>query len=493
MREPVSGAVPAARIQETPETDRNKGGSASDIDELRQPAGSRAYRTWPIFSFALVALLALILVPPLTALRRSEAIYSEIRASEDQFQHTQRVFEALAQNVFTVSITIREFLLDTSPDAGHLYRSKLTDVRAQLEANLDRLRQSVPSDGGSTLTELQRQVEGYLGLVSEVFDWTAKQRIERGAFFLREEQRPRRETILAMAEQLSELNASMYATQQQRITDSELTFRSQLRQSLLLTFLAGVVISSAGILRMRSLERRARLERLQAQAATIEMRNLSVQLRRAQEEERRVISRELHDEVGQTMTALRMELGTLHRLRDADRNTFDASLTEIKALAERSVHTIRDIASMLRPPVLYDLGLDAAVQKQVREFSLRTGISATADVQGSFGDLTDRQRTYVYRVVQEALTNCAKHSDAREVSVIMTERKDAIALTIADNGVGFDRAVMGHGGLGLVGIEERVRELGGTVVMRSAIGQGVTIYITIPRQTHDESDPSPDR
>jgi signal transduction histidine kinase len=465
----VSRVAARPDIQTTPEIKRKKGGKAG-----------ATYRTWPVFTVALLALLGLMLVPAVTARWRSEAIYEDIRASQAQFQRTERVFEALSQSVYTISITIREFLLDNSPDASRLYRSRLNAARDDLRSNVALLSGMLPPDGNAVLQQLGLDVEQYLAVVLSVFDWTVEERVERGAYFLREEQRPRRETILAVAQQLSQLNTSVYAEQQKRITESEQRFRNELRQSALFALLTGIVVSAGGILRMRWLERRAAEQRERAEDTTEEIRKLSTRLRHAQEEERRAISRELHDDVGQTLTALRMELGTLERLRVADTPEFETRLAELKAMAEQSLHVTKDIAAGLRPSVLDDLGLAAAVQKQAREFSKRTGVVVDVAVDGPLEGLRDPHTTYVYRIVQEALTNCAKHARAQRIEVSLTDHGDSVELIVADDGVGFNRERTSTAGLGLIGMQERVRELGGTVVVQSAPGQGTSIRVSIP-------------
>jgi signal transduction histidine kinase len=242
-----------------------------------------------------------------------------------------------------------------------------------------------------------------------------------------------------------------------------------------------VLVSAAGILRIRWLERRARQQHHAAEQTSKEMRNLSIQLRHAQEEERREISRELHDEVGQKLTAMRMELGTLERLRKIGDGQFDSSLVEIKGLAEQSLRIIRDIAAGLRPSMLDDLGLGPALQKQVREFSKRTNTPASVEIEGDFGGLGDRQCIYIYRIVQEALTNCAKHAHARQIAFQMAGNHEGIDLKIVDDGVGFDPQRTAHSGLGLIGIEERVRELGGQIAIQSSPERGTIIHVNIPR------------
>jgi signal transduction histidine kinase len=445
------------------------------------PVRKRTYRTWAVFSLALSLLLGLMLVPALTALRRSEQIYREIRSNQEQFQNSQRAFEALSQNVFTISITIREFLLDNSPDAGRTYLARLASNWEQVQSNISRLRQILPSGETGVLLRLERELDAYRSSIVSIFGWTPQQRAERGAYFLREEQRPRRQSILAVAAELADLDSSLYEQQQRRTAESESRFREDLLRSVFFALLAGVVVSAAGILRIRWLERRAHQQHQQAEQTGEEMRSLSVRLRHAQEEERRTISRELHDEVGQKLTAMRMELGALERLRTASHSEFSVALTQVKELAEHSLRMIRDIATGLRPSVLDDLGLGAALQKQAREFSKRTGTPVSVTIDGGFVGLTDRQRTYVYRIVQEALTNCAKHARAHQISICLLGRSEQVELTVIDDGTGFDRVKAAHSGLGLIGIEERVRELGGVIAVQSSPNRGTTIHITIPQ------------
>jgi signal transduction histidine kinase len=446
-----------------------------------QSVRKRSYRTWPVFSLALGVLLGLMLVPALTALRRSEQIYREIRSNQEQFQNSRHVFETLSQNVFTISITIREFLLDNSPEAGRTYLARLSSNWEQLQSDIDRLRQILPPDETAALLKLDRELDAYRTPVLSIFSWTPQQRADRGAYFLREEQRPRRQSILAVAAELADLDASLYEQQQHRTAESESRFRGDLLRSVWFALLSGVVVSAAGILRIRWLERRAHHQHEQAEQTSEEMRNLSVRLRHAQEEERRTISRELHDEVGQKLTAMRMELGTLERLRTAGQSEFSSSLTQVKDLAEHSLRMIRDIATGLRPSVLDDLGLGAALQKQAREFSKRTSTPVFVSIEGGFDSVADRQRTYVYRIVQEALTNCAKHARARQISISLLSRAGQLELTVQDDGVGFDRDKTAHFGLGLIGIEERVRELGGVITVVSAPNHGTTIRVTVPQ------------
>jgi signal transduction histidine kinase len=174
-----------------------------------------------------------------------------------------------------------------------------------------------------------------------------------------------------------------------------------------------------------------------------------------------------------------MELGSLERLRAGGETDFHEHLGEAKELAEQSLRTIRDISSVLRPSVLDDLGLGAALQRHARLFSKRSGTSVTVHLEGELDQLPDRHRTYVFRMVQEMLTNVAKHSQAKSIAVNLRGESDLLTLTVTDDGVGFEPEQVRGKGLGLIGIEERVRELGGSLRVQAEPGRGVRIEVTI--------------
>jgi signal transduction histidine kinase len=285
---------------------------------------------------------------------------------------------------------------------------------------------------------------------------------------------------VAIADEIARLNAAFYRQQYENVNRSEQRFRRDLGRTIYLVLVAGLIVASASILRIAWLEKKAREQHEDAQRTGAELRNLSTRLRHAQEEERKTISRELHDDVGQKLTALRMELGGLERLREGEQPQFRERLNEVKALAEQSLRTIRDIAAGLRPSVLDDLGLGPALQRQARKYANGTGTPVSVELAGELDNLPERHRIYIYRIVQESLTNCAKHANASRIAISLNGTVDRIMLKIEDNGVGFEPSRMALQGLGLVGIEERVRELNGSVTIESAAGAGTRLAVDLP-------------
>jgi len=187
----------------------------------------------------------------------------------------------------------------------------------------------------------------------------------------------------------------------------------------------------------------------------------------------------LHDEVGQTLTGLGIELANLEHLRDGHKPEFRSHLGDAKRLTEETLRTVRNIAMGLRPSMLDDSGIVPAVRWQASELSRRTGTPVELQIEGDFDGLGDERRTCLYRVVQEALTNCARHAEAATIQITMQGNKESVCLSIHDDGVGFDTS-RARTGLGLIGIEERVKELGGSLAVRSWPNRGTLLSVEIP-------------
>jgi signal transduction histidine kinase len=213
---------------------------------------------------------------------------------------------------------------------------------------------------------------------------------------------------------------------------------------------------------------------------------LSAHLLTIQEEERKKLSRDLHDGVGQTITALKMELA---RLRVADDRHADR-LDRARALADATLRTIRDISLLLRPTALDDLGLEAALQWHAADFSRRTSVKC--ELSCSFADersIPESVRTCVYRIIQEALNNCEKHAHASKVNIEVHQSSEGIAVVVTDDGRGIppDSTT----GLGILGMRERATMLGGHLELSSEAGTGTKVSLLLPCAMPYFSDRSP--
>ena len=223
-------------------------------------------------------------------------------------------------------------------------------------------------------------------------------------------------------------------------------------------------------------------ERLRAEEAR---RDLLGRLVMAQEEERRRISRELHDQMGQQLAALMMGLKTLGTESYGRRSSLD-TLRRLEGMTDELSREVHTLAWDLRPPALDDLGLEAALANYAEEWAERSRVSVDFHSAGfAGGRLPLTHETAVYRIAQEALTNVAKHSGADRVSFILERRSDHVLAVIEDNGGGFDaEAALSAAGrgrrLGLLGMRERAALLGGTINVESAPEAGTTLFVRIP-------------
>jgi signal transduction histidine kinase len=208
------------------------------------------------------------------------------------------------------------------------------------------------------------------------------------------------------------------------------------------------------------------------------LQQLSARLVDAQETERRAISRELHDEVGQSLGALLVDIGRLSTTLAGDRPEVKEQLDNLKSVAERTFYSVRNIALLLRPSMLDDLGLAAALEWQGREVSRHSEIEVSVDSENVPEDLPDEHKTFIYRLVQEALTNAVRHSGGRTASVVVERLAKSIVVRVADDGRGFDP--VRSRGMGILGMEERVKRLGGTLRVESQPGQGTAVTAEFP-------------
>jgi signal transduction histidine kinase len=432
----------------------------------------------PVLIFGFGTLVILIALTGIGTYRRGQQIRAEVASLYELDRKVTASLHELEADIHLSGIFVRDYLLDPSHLTADLHRRELLAVRRRTEQRLQELGTSVGMEDPAALNRLQFEVDSYWDSLEPVFAWTPQQKMSLGSIFLRRQVLPRRDAVLALAGHIQKLTQVSLTRQRQRLRRSEVEFRRYLWAMLGITVSLGLLVAALSILRIHTLERQAREQQRRTAQAEQELRRLSQQLVQAQESERKSLSRELHDQVGQMLTALRMELASLGTLRDSPPD-FERHLREAKALAEQTLAAVRDLATGLRPAMLDDLGLGPALEWQGRDFARRSGIPVTVEIDGSLDGLPDSHRTCLFRVVQEALTNCARHARARSIRVAVHGGPDKLSLMIQDDGVGLP-ADAGGRGLGLLGIEERVRELGGSVTLRSQPHRGTLLQVEIP-------------
>ena len=220
-------------------------------------------------------------------------------------------------------------------------------------------------------------------------------------------------------------------------------------------------------------------DRLQEQ-----LRRLSRQVLSAQEEERKRISRELHDVIAQTLTGINIRLSALKKEAALNTKDLDSNIARTQKLVEKSVNIVHQFARELRPSVLDDLGLIPALHSFMKLFTTRTGVHSHLTAFAGIEHIDIARRTVLYRVAQEALTNVGRHARASRVEVTIQKLADCICMKIKDDGKSFRADRLLHGGrskrLGLLGMRERLEMVGGSFDVESAPGKGTTVIARIP-------------
>ncbi|MBV9504593.1 MAG: MCP four helix bundle domain-containing protein [Acidobacteriia bacterium] len=417
----------------------------------------------------LLLLMALAGIDGIQTLRQIEASSDEVR---EEFLQRTRVLERIRGDLYVSGTYVRDYLLEPESGKAEGHRYSLLETRRDMDQALNQYRTLLNAQESTPFQVLMRELTSYWRVLEPVFQWTTAERRNDGYFFLRDEVFPRRTSMLAIADQIRSLNEAQLNDGKEKVAQLFARIRWRLILTIGLTIGLGLLLAAFAMRKILFLE--ARTER-----AGTELKQLSARLVEAQENERRSISRELHDEIGQALSAVLVELANLSNLVKA-RNIEAAALKsgEIKRMIENSIGVARNMALLLRPSMLDDLGLVPALQWQAREIGRRDGVWVTVEAENVSENLPEDVKTCVYRVVQEALHNAVRHAAAAKIQVTVLQDADQLRLFVQDDGKGFDAAQ--QRGMGLLGIQERVSYLGGRFSVESKSGEGTVLGVTLP-------------
>lgn len=434
---------------------------------------------WPVSVFGLGFMLLIMGLSGVASIQETRRIHQQILSVEDSYRHIENLVEGIRADTSGADILRRDRLLDSS-GAGEDYGRQLKGLHSKTGGNLEKLRALRPQQESKVLDRLDTALRDYWDAAAAEFQESP---LKNKTASVRDQFASQSKKIFAVTEELGKLNEENFEARRRELSHAVENLQNDIWETMLTALCLGAIIAGASVFRISSLEKESAEYQKATKQAEGRLRQLSQQLVSSQEQERKALSRELHDEIGQLLTALRMELGNLERSRAASGGEADTHLDQAKKLAETTLKTTRDIAMGLRPAMLDLLGLGPALEWQTREYSRRYKTPIQLDVAGDLRDLPDPHRTYLYRIVQEGLTNCARHAHAKNIRVSLKDANGQLAVTVEDDGVGFDQ----HGGvaygLGLLGITERVRELCGNIAIRSEPGKGTRLEVMLPRET----------
>jgi signal transduction histidine kinase len=407
-----------------------------------------------------------------------------------RFLARNRTLERIRSNIYLSGTFVRDSLLAPEQSGVRAQLATLDGLRRDSETALSAYAAALEPEEAAPFEELRTGIEAYWKVLDRTFAWTAAERDKyRNAFFY-EELVPRRTSMLQIADRIEALNEEALRRGDVKLGDLFGRLQFGLLAMIAVTLLGGATLAGFTIFHILKLEGEVQQRLKESVHAQASLQELSARLVRAQEEERRALSRELHDEVAQAFSAVLMEAENLLDLQPAP--DVRAHLDSIRTVAGRGMNEIRNMALLLRPSMLDDFGLLPALEWQAREIARRTGLRVQVDSETP-EELPEEHKTCVYRVVQEALNNCAQHAQASAVQVSVRQEAGRILVTVQDDGSGFDPQRVR--GLGLLGMEERARHLGGTFQIDSRPGRGTLLRVTLPlaKLPQDCALPAPER
>jgi signal transduction histidine kinase len=425
-------------------------------------------------------LLLLLAFTGLNALSVLKRIQRENERIRQDYLHRNGILEQLRSDIYVSGTYARDLLLDPDPLLADLHKKEFESTRVRIAfavADYDRI---LRTEEREPFQRFVRELTSYFDSLRPALQWNAEQRRALGYSFVRNSLLPRRTVIVQLADQISRVNQNQLDAGNRQVNNLFASFRRQLIVLFVLTLACGVVLAGVSITRLLRWERLSALRLIEAEQARSSQRELSARLLAVQESERKALSRELHDEVGQALSGLLLGIGNVAATVAPETAAETRSrLNDLRRLAERIVAIVRDMSLLLRPSMLDDLGLVPALQWQARETSRTKNISVEVHADSISDELPEEHKTCIYRIAQEALHNVARHANATNVRIHLKEgQSHTLELRIEDDGRGF---VPEHErGVGLLGMEERVTHLGGTFRLDSKPGEGTRIYVELP-------------
>jgi signal transduction histidine kinase len=397
-------------------------------------------------------------------------------AQQEHFLARSRTLEKIRSAIYLSGTYTRDSLLAPEPNGSQAQLAALDGLQRDARSALDEYSKSLEPEEVTAFQSLRSEIDSYWKVLDRTFSWTPQQRANYRYEFFYNELIPRRTSMLQIADRVAQLNEQALQRGDRQLNSLFGRLQLGLIAMIAITLLGGAALAGLASFEILRLENQARKRLEETVEARAGLRDLSARLIRAQEDERRALSRELHDETGQSFSAILMEAENLLDMQPG--GALEPRLESVRALAQSGLNETRNMALLLRPSMLDDLGLLPALNWQAKETGRRTGLRVQVSVSDLDGGLGEEHKTCIYRIVQEALNNSARHAQASTVQVAVRAEPGKILLTVQDDGSGFDAHRVR--GLGLLGMEERVRHLGGLFEIDSQPGRGTSLRVELP-------------
>ena len=372
---------------------------------------------------------------------------------------------------------VQQFVAQTAADQDAEAR-RLDRLNLEIDADFNRYPSVRDSEEDALLNGMRRVFSQQRTLYVTILTARPAQRRRQAESMLAEHLVPVQKQILDWSGKLQVWNGDRLQRADRALVTQFANLQASLSRVLAIGFGSGLLLVLGSMAYIVRLDRQTRVRYVELARSRHELQQLSARLVDAQETERRAISRELHDEVGQALGALLVDIGRLSTTLSGEHPEVRAQLDNLKSVAEQTFQSVRNIALLLRPSMLDDLGLAAALEWQGREVSRRSQMEVSVESESVPEDLPDETKIAIYRLVQEALNNAVRHSGARNAKVVARRLAKSIVVRVTDDGRGFNP--LRSRGMGILGMEERVTRLGGTLRVESQPGKGAAVTAEFP-------------
>jgi signal transduction histidine kinase len=442
----------------------------------RGPVGASALKISLALGYS--AALALLLGNSYLAIKTIEEVKQESDLINNNYATSSQLLERLQLDIASAGIIIRDFVFALESESAGDYKSKLSIIKKRLDQDMKRYAPQITIAGErATWSTLEHEVADFWNAVDRILAlYPEHSTLEIKS--LMNDTVIKRRRVQDMAERLATLNQQAAEEARQRLGAMHKSFRRGLVLQTAACLLIGLLVAVIAYGYFLRLQRELLDQYRQDLDNKENLQRLSTHLVNAQEEERKVISQELHDQIGQSLTGVRIILGTVEKgLSDAQAVLRD-EVREAKDITEQTIKEVREISHMLHPSILDDLGLIPALQSYIDRFARYSGIEAEFTAPTITERYSEELEVNLYRIVQEALCNVSKHAQAKKVQVALARRAATLELRISDDGQGFlaKELKQGDRGLGLLSMRERVARFGGELVINSQPGRGTHLY-----------------
>jgi len=422
-------------------------------------------------------LLVLLLGAGISALQTLRKLHDAEISARQRLVERRRVLTTVVLSANVYSNNLERILLSENPPQEDRITTEVFRRAQEALSAVEAYPRDTSPEEQNLLAHLQASLLEEEDIFRSAKAWNPQEFRGRAQQVVSEELIPRRQQFVTIAQQIELLNDNETLAAQQASFSEFGRLQDRLTRLLLIALTSGLALAIGSAIYILRLERQERLRYAELEHNREELQQLSARLVDAQETERRSLSRELHDEVGQALGLLLMDVGRLSNQLTGDAKGQEM-VQRIKTVAERTVQTVRNMALLLRPSMLDDLGLVSALEWYAREVSRSSNTEVEVKAENVSETLPDSLMVCIYRVVQEAVNNARRHAHAKNVTVEVKQTDTVVQVQIRDDGSGFDGKRIR--GIGLLGMDERVKRLRGMLTIDSAPGAGTTIRAELP-------------